>query len=83
MLITLWLIFLLHGRITGVLRKRSFAALMVITNIIVALAWFGVNLLNVGLHSYGFTQNIAMNLGVFCAIEILVSLSPYLIRRKV
>lgn len=41
-------------------------------NVIVALAWFGVNLLNVGLHSYGFTSGIAWGLGIFCAAETLI-----------
>lgn len=71
MLIVLWLIWLLHGRLAKMLSDISFASLMVCTNIIVALAWFGVNLLNVGLHSYGFTDNIAMNLMLFCMGEIL------------
>ena len=47
-------------------------------NIIVALAWFGVNLLNVGLHSYGFTDNVALNLFIFIAIELLFCIGFYL-----
>lgn len=39
---------------------------------VVALAWFGVNLLNVGLHSYGFTDGIAVSLFSFVAVQILV-----------
>ncbi len=71
MLICLWLILLLHGVITKLLSSKLFAISMVITNIIVVLAWFGVNLLNVGLHSYGFTENIAQNIILFCSIEII------------
>lgn len=72
LLICLWLIWLLHGRISGQLRSLYFAALMALTNVVVALAWFGVNLLGVGLHSYGFTQHIAVNLTAFCLLEIAV-----------
>lgn len=71
MLICLWLLFLIHGKISGVLKDTGFAVGMVITNTVVALAWFGVNLLAVGLHSYGFTENIALNLLYFCSSEVL------------
>ena len=71
MFIVLWLLFLLHGRLAGVLTPLGFASTAVLTNIVVALSWFGVNLLGVGLHSYGFTTNIAGNLMAFCSAEIL------------
>ncbi|MDD9912404.1 MAG: cytochrome c biogenesis protein CcsA [Alphaproteobacteria bacterium] len=68
--IVLWLLWLLHGRLTGLINPLAFSVGMVLTNIVVALAWFGVNLLGVGLHSYGFTENIAHNLLLFCGLEI-------------
>ncbi len=71
MLIVLWLLWLLHGKIAGTLSPLNFASCAVLTNVVVALSWFGVNLLGVGLHSYGFTTNIAANLGLFCGGEIL------------
>ena len=77
MLIVLWLLFLLHGRISGKLGALGYAFGMVGTNVIVAIAWFGVNLLNVGLHSYGFTDNIANNLALFCGTEILFGAAAY------
>lgn len=84
MLVCLWLIWLLHGRLGGMLSSLSFAFGMVMTNIVVVLAWFGVNLLNVGLHSYGFTENIATNIILFSAAEILFALIlwPILLGRK-
>ncbi len=33
--------------------------------ITVTLAWFGVNLLSVGLHSYGFTRHAGLYLGLY------------------
>jgi hypothetical protein len=71
MLIVLWLLWLLHGKIANVLSPLTFATVAVLTNVVVALSWFGVNLLSVGLHSYGFTNHIAANLGLFCGGEIL------------
>ena len=70
--IVIWLIWLLHGRITGHLKAVGFAACLAAVNIIVALSWFGVNLLSVGLHSYGFTDSAAIGLAVFCFGELLI-----------
>ena len=50
---------------------------MGLNNIIVALAWFGVNLLQVGLHSYGFDDGVARNLYLFIFIEITICLGLY------
>jgi ABC-type transport system involved in cytochrome c biogenesis permease subunit len=72
LLIVLWLIWILHGRISGHFQRRAFAAALALTNIMVALTWFGVNLLGVGLHSYGFIDGIAWGLGSFIVIQITV-----------
>ena len=77
LLIVLWLLVAVHGRISGQLKALGYAVTMVITNIMVAVAWFGVNLLSVGLHSYGFTDSIAMNLGLFCGGEALFALGMW------
>lgn len=71
MLICLWLLFVLHGRLAGFFKPKGYAAALVLTSIVVAVAWFGVNLLNVGLHSYGFTDSIAYNLLYFSLFEIM------------
>ena len=77
LLIVLWLIMMLHLRITGLIKPLGFCFGMVFANVAVALAWFGVNLLNVGLHSYGFTDNVATNLFLFIFIEFLFALITY------
>ena len=71
LLLALWLVWLLHGRVSGHLQPRALLAWAAATNIIVALSWFGVNLLNVGLHSYGFVEGVAGGLATFCGLEIL------------
>ena len=71
LLIVLWLIWILHGKIANMFTELSLAVTLAFTNVIVALSWFGVNLLQVGLHSYGFTDNIASNLAIFCFLEVL------------
>ncbi len=80
MLIVLWLLMLTHGRLTGILRGPGFAAGLVLGNICVALAWFGVNLLSVGLHNYGFTESqIGLNILIFSIIEISIAFVGFIV----
>jgi ABC-type transport system involved in cytochrome c biogenesis permease subunit len=72
MLICLWLILILHGRVAGILKPMAFIIGMAFLPCVVAVAWFGVNLLSVGLHSYGFTQGIALNLAAFIILETVI-----------
>jgi ABC-type transport system involved in cytochrome c biogenesis permease subunit len=72
LLIVLWLIWLTHARLGDYFSNITLAASIAFLNIIVAIAWFGVNLLSVGLHSYGFIDGIAWGLGLFCAAEIVI-----------
>lgn len=85
LLIVLWLLWLLHGRMAGRLSAPFFTALMAALNIVVALSWFGVNLLGTGLHSYGFTSGVAGALAAFCGCEaVLIFLLTFrAIRRKI
>ena len=77
LLIVPWLLMLLHGRIGGLVKPLGFSSGLVLGNITVALAWFGVNLLAVGLHNYGFTKAIAVNLTIFCVAEAIFALIGY------
>lgn len=71
LLIVLWLTFVLHFRLTGFFSIFLSFILVVLNGIIVFIAWFGVNLLNSGLHSYGFVQNIGQNLLIYCVFEFI------------
>lgn len=71
LLIVLWLIWVLHGRISGQMKPVSALCALSFLSVILALSWFGVNLLNVGLHSYGFTDSAAGILGAFIGIELV------------
>ncbi|MDP6905781.1 MAG: cytochrome c biogenesis protein CcsA, partial [Verrucomicrobiota bacterium] len=77
LLIVLWQLMMIHMRLSGIARPAEFALGMGLNNIIVALAWFGVNLLQVGLHSYGFDDGVARNLFIFIALEILFCFGAY------
>ena len=70
LLIVLWLIWAQHGRHASKLNPNAFLAVIAALNIIVALSWFGVNLLSVGLHSYGFASGLAGGLFTFCLLQL-------------
>ncbi|MCP4219566.1 MAG: cytochrome c biogenesis protein CcsA [bacterium] len=71
LLILLWSAVLFHAKKAGWIRETGMAFGTVIGVIAVSLAWFGVNLLGVGLHTYGFTSGIAKSLFIFIAVESL------------
>jgi ABC-type transport system involved in cytochrome c biogenesis permease subunit len=54
LIIVIWNALILHARWGGLVKQRGLAALAVFGNIVTAWSWFGVNMLGVGLHSYGF-----------------------------
>ena len=56
LIIVLWNALILHLRWGGVIRERGLMNCAVFGNIVTAWSWFGVNMLGIGLHSYGFTD---------------------------
>ncbi len=72
LLIVLWILWMLHGQYSGHLNRRRGMMAVAALSPIVAIAWFGVNLLNVGLHSYGFITGVAASLGAFVTAEIFL-----------
>lgn len=80
--IVIWLLVLIHGRLAGILKKDGYALGMIFTNIVVALSWFGVNLLSIGLHSYGFISGVFWGLIIFCGSELLFASSSCVYLRK-
>jgi cytochrome c biogenesis factor len=54
LIIVLWNALILHARLGGLVRERGIMCLAVVGNIVTSWSWFGVNMLGVGLHSYGF-----------------------------
>ena len=79
LLIVIWCAILLHAKHLGVVRESGLAAGAVLGAVIVSLAWQGVNLLNVGLHSYGFTQGAVVELFSYIGAEILFLLIVWLV----
>ena len=79
LMIVLWELAILHGRLGGYIRDLGVAIASVFGGIIVAFSWWGVNLLGVGLHSYGFTNGVMQTLMIFYAIELAVILLGFVV----
>lgn len=71
LMIVLWGALLFHLKIGRIVGPIGLAIGSVLGIIVVMWAWFGVNLLNVGLHSYGFTSGLAFKLLLYVVIQIL------------
>ena len=82
LLICMWQIFMIHLKLTDMVKSAGFAFGMIVNNIIVIMAWFGVNLLSIGLHSYGFVSGIAVNLVIFTSFELVVGSVGYYWAKK-
>jgi ABC-type transport system involved in cytochrome c biogenesis permease subunit len=69
LLIVLWCSILFHARLGGMIKNLGLAIGSVIGVVVVMFAWFGVNLLGVGLHSYGFSSGAGRNLLLYTVFE--------------
>ena len=70
LIIVLWNALILHLRWGGMIRERGLAVCAVGGNIVTSWSWFGVNMLGIGLHSYGFTDAAFKWLMLFVASQI-------------
>lgn len=71
LMIVLWSAMLFHARIAKLIGPLGMAVGNALGVIVVMWAWFGVNLLSIGLHSYGFTSGIATVLMIYVACELI------------
>ncbi|MEO0478815.1 MAG: cytochrome c biogenesis protein CcsA [Planctomycetota bacterium] len=65
---------ILHSRIAGLVRDFGIAVLTSLSNIVVLYSWFGVNLMGVGLHSYGFQAGLKQVIETGYYFELFVAL---------
>jgi ABC-type transport system involved in cytochrome c biogenesis permease subunit len=70
LLIVLWCAAILHARWGGLVRERGLMNMAIIGNIITSFSWFGVNMLGVGLHSYGFMDSAFLWLTLFMLSQV-------------
>jgi len=70
LLIVLWCAIILHARWGGYIKQRGLMVLALFGNVITSFSWFGVNMLGVGLHSYGFMDKAFPWLMAFVASQL-------------
>jgi ABC-type transport system involved in cytochrome c biogenesis permease subunit len=70
LIIVLWNALILHLRWGGMVRERGLVNCVVFGNVVTSWSWFGVNMLGIGLHSYGFTDAAFKWLTLFVASQI-------------
>jgi ABC-type transport system involved in cytochrome c biogenesis permease subunit len=70
LLICLAQVSLLHARFCGWVRDFGFCVWAALTGLVVAFSWFHVNLLGIGLHSYGFASSTKTALYCYYGIEL-------------
>lgn len=72
LIIVLWNAMILHLRWGGMIRERGLANCAIFGNIVTSWSWFGVNMLGIGLHSYGFTEAAFKYLSLFVASQLCI-----------
>ena len=82
LLIILWTAITLHARLAGYIKDFGVAIFAIIGTMVVMLSWFGVNLLGVGLHSYGFTEGLVINLLSYFFIEFVFIFVVIFLQRR-
>ena len=83
LMIVLWTALLFHAKVALMIGPLGLAVGAVIGMMVVMWAWFGVNLLSVGLHSYGFTSGVATSLIIYAVFEIIFLLATtFFVSRK-
>jgi len=70
LIIVLWNALILHVRWGGFVRGRGLAVMSIFGNIVTSFSWFGVNMLGIGLHSYGFMDAAFKWLMMFVASQV-------------
>jgi ABC-type transport system involved in cytochrome c biogenesis permease subunit len=71
LMIVLMGLIILHARLGGYIREIGLHVLSIVLGAVTLFSWFGVNQLNIGLHSYGFTEGIWLALNSAWAVQAL------------
>ena len=72
LLIVIWNAIVLHARWGGMIRERGLVAMAIFGNIVTSFSWFGVNMLGIGLHSYGFMDAAFQWLMAFMVSQLVL-----------
>lgn len=83
LVIILWGVIVFHGNKARLLGKNGIAYGAIIGTMLVMMTWVGVNLLGVGLHSYGFSSTGANSLFTYMGVEVLFLIVSVLVIRDI
>jgi len=70
LLIVIWCAITLHARWGKIIKERGLMLMAIFGNVVTAFSWFGVNMLGIGLHSYGFMDAAFKWLMLFNATQV-------------
>jgi cytochrome c-type biogenesis protein CcsB len=72
LLIVIWNAVILHARWGNLVGDRGVMNLAIFGNIVTSFSWFGVNMLGIGLHSYGFMDAAFKWLMIFIGSQVFI-----------
>jgi ABC-type transport system involved in cytochrome c biogenesis permease subunit len=72
LIIVLWNALVLHARWGGMIQQRGMAVLAMGGNVVTTWSWFGVNMLSVGLHNYGFIPEQVFWMAMFLLAQFVL-----------
>ncbi len=78
-LIVIWNALILHARWSGLVKDRGVAVLALLGNAVTTWSWFGTNQLGVGLHAYGFNNELQLlctYLWILHGLLVVIGLTP-------
>ncbi len=75
LIIVIWNAAILHAHWGKLVGARGLMNMAIFGNIVTSFSWFGVNMLGIGLHSYGFMDEAFKWLIIFIASQVLIILA--------
>jgi ABC-type transport system involved in cytochrome c biogenesis permease subunit len=72
LIIVIWNVIILHARWGGMIKERGLMNMAIFGNIVTSWSWFGVNMLGIGLHSYGFMDAAFKWLVLFATTQAIL-----------
>jgi len=83
LMVILWVVLVLHLKAGNLVSEKSLEILSALLSVVIAFCLLGVNLLGVGLHSYGFSAGLFSGFAAFVLLDLtLVAVLHFLIFRR-
>ncbi len=82
LMIVIWNAIYLHARWGKIFSEQTMMAIAIFGNVVTAFSWFGVNMLGIGLHAYGFMDAAFWWLLLFDVINLVILAFAFLPKSK-